>query len=339
MEKRTKVWMITIVLLLLAALAAAVVFKLQLDDRTSALATADKRQAELTAELEAAKTERDETKTALETLTAAGEEEQQAKAELLEEIAQKDERIATLEAANEEFGEPAAQQAEIERMTTELNEKSTRVTELETALAQAETDGSAAIDELNAQKAALEEKLTAAESAKAELESELETLKAQAAATAAPGSEGEAQTSEEAAALKAELDGVKAELLTVKAQLDAANAELAAYKLGYEGGDGARHASAEMDGVVSVQADGLTAVYALSNNIASGNGIVFALELDGEELYVSEKLEPGAVLGEFVLNRALSAGEYEGVAVITTIAADGSAASIMRLPVAIEVAR
>ena len=332
MERRIRVWLITLALLLVAALAAAVVFKLQLDDRNEELdaasaqrESAEAQLSELNAQLELANADRDS-----------------AQAQLEEASAQTVER-------------DTAAQEEITRLGTELDAALARVDELEGALADAQqgagddmsaelTAAQAEIDELKAQLTAMEAELESERSAADELKTELAAANARVSELETRPSADDGPDSELTSAnvrileLETELAAADARIAELETRLAGMSAELDNYMAVYAG-DGVNHASADMENAVMVQADGITAAYALTNNTDSGNSVVFELTVDDEVLYTSGILTPGEALNEFSLSRVLDAGEYAGIAAIKTMAADGSLASAIRLPVKVIVAQ
>ena len=203
----------------------------------------------------------------------------------------------------------------------------------ETAAAQAETETAKA--ETAAVQAELDAIKTELETAKAELE---------AAQTEIAGLNADNETAQaDIAALSAEITAANELIneLTVMLEntdvaLAASQAELNEYRV-ENVLEGASHAAPGFEETVNVAADGLTAVYHLENGLASGNSIVCALEVGGEVLYESEALVPGVSLEGFMLNTALTSGEYEGVITISTLGADGNVSSRLTMNVAVVV--
>ena len=80
------------------------------------------------------------------------------------------------------------------------------------------------------------------------------------------------------------------------AELAARIAELEAYKLNRELVEGDAYTASTLGDVLAVAADGVTVEWTYTNDTISGNAVVLSIELDGEELYRSELLNPGESL-------------------------------------------
>lgn len=296
MDKRSRIWIIVLALLLAAALALCVFFKLRLDDMI------DEYDAVV-----AGRTKAEQTSAETETPTEQPTDEPTAE--------------PTVELADEPDAADDPRDSEIETLNAELEAARERE------------------DALRAENERLEAELAAYSETTAEPEStadaEAEALQADLAAAR---TEIEALTAR-AETAEAEIAAMTERAETAEAELAMANAELAAYRARSNVADGDRHFSAAADYVVYVSADGVSAEYAVCNNTASGNSIVFELSLDGEVIYTSEKLAPGRKIDGFKLAEALKPGSYAGAVSIKTLNANGDVISVISTAVTIEVAR
>ncbi len=323
MDKRSRIWIIVLALLLAAALALCVVFKLRLDDMSDRYDAAD-----------------------------------------AQRIAAEEKLAETAKPTNEPTDEPAATEdprdGEIETLTAELEAAQAREIELQAENeslnaelakyydATAEPESAVDVDALQAE---LEAARTDVEALTERAETAEEEIAAMAAVSEAAAAEltaatGRAETAEaELAAMTKRAENAEAELAVqtgraeaAEAELAKANAELAAYHANADVADGEKHLSAAADDVVYVSADGVSAEYAVNNNTASGNSIVFELSLDGEVIYASEKLAPGEQIDGFTLASALNPGSYEASVSIKTLNSRGDVISVITTTVTIEVA-
>ena len=147
--------------------------------------------------------------------------------------------------------------------------------------------------------------------------------------------EAYAGAAEELEQLRTELDEAGSANIDLGKQLEEAQALLKEYAAD---GDTIYHASADMENVVGVASDGISAVYELANNDMSGNNIRCELALDGKVIYTSGDIAPGGSLEPFALESALTAGEYGATLTIITLNAEGDVSSRISLPVTVAVA-
>ena len=340
MDKRSRIWIIVLALLLLAALALCVVFKLRLDNMSDRYDAADARRREAEQKLAETETPTDEpTDEPTEEPTEEPTDEPTGDPDTAGDDREGDIETLTaeLEAALER---ESALQTENESLKAELAAYSAATQEPENTV-----DAEALQAELDAARTELDALTERAETAEAELtalsassESAAEELaemtqRAETAETALAEMTQRAETAETALAEMTQ----RAE--TAEAELAMANAELAAYRAGTDVAEGEKHFSASAEDVVYVSADGVSAEYAVVNSAASGNSIIFELSLDGEIIYTSEKLLPGEQIEGFTLNSVLEPGSYDGAVSIKTMNARGEVISVTAAAVTIEVAR
>lgn len=340
MDKRSRIWIIVLALLLAAALALCVVFKLRLDDMSDKYDAADARRIE--AELKLAET-------VMPTDEPTNKPTDEPAAEPTNESTNgpdvtDDPRASEIETLTAELeaaqARESALQAENESLKAELAAYSEATADPENTV-----DVEALQDELAAALKEVETLTGRAETAEAEIAAMAAASETTAAElTAATERAAAAETELEAMTRRAETAEAELEAMTeraenAEAELARANAELAAYHVNADVEDGEKHFSAAADDVVYVSADGVSAEYVVSNNAASGNSIVFELSLDGEVIYTSEKLAPGRQIDGFTLASALNPGSYEGSVSIKTLNTKGDVISVIAATVTIEVAR
>lgn len=322
MDKRSRIWIIVLALLLAAALVLSVVFKLRLDDMSDRYDAADARRIEAEQKLAETATPTDEP---VDAATDTPADEPADAAETADEPRDSDievmrAELEDIQARNDEL------QAENDSLKAELAAYSDTAAEPEYAV---DTDALQA--ELDAARADVDTLTGRAEAAEAELAAMISAAEISEAELAAANERAEAaETALEAMTKRAE---------NAETELAKANAELTAYRAGADMADGEKHFSAAAEDTVYVSADGVSAEYAVKNDTASGNGIVFELSLDGEVIYTSEKLAPGMQLEGFTLADALKPGSYEGAVSIKTLNAGGDVVSVISSAVTIEVAR
>ena len=172
----------------------------------------------------------------------------------------------------------------------------------------------------------------------AEGEISIAELEAQIAALTGQGELNSAQISELNTLIEAEQARVaelSEQLKSAEAERDRYLAALEAYRIDRNPSAGEAHAASTMNNRIAVGADGTSASWRYVNNTASGNSVVLRIEQNGEELYRSEPIAPGAELSSFTLSRALTSGEQDAVAVISVCDADGSVVSSQRVSVTI----
>lgn len=301
MDRKNKVWLIVLIVLLVLAVAGMVVSRNQLTDKQAEF---DAVNAQLT------KAQED---------TAALEAEV---AHLTDSLAD----AQTTEVPTENTETPTETPAE-------STEAPADVQSLEAELAQTQSD-------LDAQRAAV----TAAEAALDDRQTELDAANSSIAALEAQiaemtvGADALADLEAQLEAARSERDAIAAELEAARAEYERRVAELEAYLLSRELVDGEAHVATTSVREISVSADGVTAACSYANTSVSGNAVVLTLVLDGEEIYRSEALQPGDAIETVTLSRALSAGEYEAIAVAAIYDADGSCLFSSRTPVALSVA-
>ena len=313
MEKKSRIWIIVLAVLLAVTLALGVWCKLELDAANERYRTLQE-----------------------ETRTLAGQVDQ-----LTEELDQaKATPDATAPVTQEPTQEPSAQPTE--DTAAALTEELEQARQENQSLTQ-ELDAARA--ERDATKVQLEEAQAQLAQAQADLES---ARSGHTDTTAALEAERAARTQAEddLASAQAELTDAQAENEALQAELAAAQTELAdtrkaleAYRLAFagEGAEGSRYADTTMDATVQVASDGVTATYLLENTAASGNCLSFRLEVAGEEVFASEKLEPGQSVTTFQLKTPLTSGEYEGQLTVITYGKDAVASSKMTTPVTVVV--
>ena len=113
--------------------------------------------------------------------------------------------------------------------------------------------------------------------------------------------------------------------------------ELRAYRISRELTDGEAYSATQTGNVINIAADGKTGAWSFTNAALSGHEVVLQILLNGEAVYTSEPLAPGASIEEIELTRALEKGEYDAVAVAATYDADGNYASGTRTPITLKV--
>ena len=246
------------------------------------------------------------------------------------------EKIAALKAYNEELKAYIDDiHSALEQVTaneTELAQSVSSIEQMQAALVEAQKN----VETLNADIAACNATIATLESKLAEqttASAEMEALKNQLS--------DELTRKEE---LQAQLETAKTELETRIAQLEAENAklqgrisELEAYQLSRTLGNGEAYVASTLADMITVAADGVTASWTFSNDTISGNAIELVILMGEEELYRSEMLQPGESISEFVLVRALEAGEYEAIAKTSVYDENGEFVSATRVPVGIKV--
>lgn len=374
MEREFKIWLITLAVLLAAALTSTVLFKIELDKKSTEVVYLTERQAQHNLQLEDvqaqladaqaqlgdsgaqladAQTQLDDSKAQLAT---AQQDAADAEAELTEAQNQIESISAQLVTANDERDALKAQledvtlqlealqaegsAGELEALESMLVEKEEKIAELETKLDEAQRLVTAAEEELARQTeygAELETQIETAQDEIARLTQALYAYEGEQPATSVEGEEVAPEAAELSAA-RLELDAANAHIAELEENIAALQQELDFYMQTYGATQGESHLSALVDGGVRVAADHVTADYALSNNTDSGNSIMFELILDGRTLYASQPIAPGEALGEFTLNEALEPGAYEATAQITTLVEGGNASSVTRIPVIVSVA-
>ena len=303
MEKKSKVWIIVLAVLLAVTLALGVFCKLELD-----------------AANEKYRASRDETRALAGQVDQLTEELDQAKA--TQEAADP----ATQEPTQKPTQEPSAQPTEdtaaalTEEMET-LRQENQRL--------QAELDG----------KADVETRLANAQTELADTKAELAQAQAdlESARTGHTDTAADLETEKSARAqAESDLEQARAELTQTQTKLADTQKALEAYRLAFAGEEeGSRHSATALDQTVQVASDGVTATYLLENTAASGNSLSFRLEVAGEEVFASEKLAPGQSITTFQLENPLTAGEYEGALTVITYGKDGVASSKMTTPVTV----
>ena len=200
------------------------------------------------------------------------------------------------------------------------------IAKLEKELAQSQ----ARVDELTASIEASQSTIQELEAQVAELTAQSETDNAQSAAQIE-------ELNARIAAEEAKVDELTRQLAIANAELEACNAELAAYRLDRELVEGEAYTASTMGDVIRVAADGVHVEWSYTNDSISGNAVVLSILLDGEEFYRSAQIQPGESVEGIALNRALSAGSYPAVAVMSVYDAEGAVVSATRVPVTIQV--
>ena len=200
------------------------------------------------------------------------------------------------------------------------------IANLEKELAQSQ----ARVDELTASIEASQSTIQELEAQVAELTAQSETDNAQSAAQIE-------ELNARIAAEEAKVDELTRQLAIANAELEACNAELAAYRLDRELVEGEAYTASTMGDVIRVAADGVHVEWSYTNDSISGNAVVLSILLDGEELYRSAQIQPGESVEGIALNRALSAGSYPAVAVMSVYDAEDAVVSATRVPVTIQV--
>lgn len=321
MDKRSRIWIIVLTLLLAAALVLCVVFKLRLDDMS----------------------EKYEAVSAEDQPAATGDTEAEDQPGIAGDAGDDETASAPAATVDPRDGEISALNAELEEARARADELQTENDGLKAELA-ACSDSAVNAEEMqteladvHAENETLAVRVTTAEAALAEAEN-----RAEAAETALAEAENRAETAE-AALAEAERRAETAETALAEAEKRAETAEaqlaLAAYHTEFYAADGEKHLSAEADAVVRVSADGVSTEYAIANNASSGNSVIFELSLDGNTIYESPKLSPGQRVDSFKLNDVLEPGDYAASLSIKTMNSEGNVISTVVTPVTIEVAR
>ena len=88
---------------------------------------------------------------------------------------------------------------------------------------------------------------------------------------------------------------------------------------------------------IDVDADGVTARWHYHNTAISGRDVVLKLLLDGEPVYTSQALKPGESIDEITLDRALTTGRCDAMAVTSIYGDDGEVQFTNRVPVTLNV--
>lgn len=331
MDKRSRIWIIVLTLLLAAALALCVVFKLRLDDMSEKYeAVSAEDQPAATGDTEAE-----------DQPAATGDTEAEDQPGMAGDAGDDETASAPAATVDPRDGEIAALNAELEEARARADELQTENDGLKAELA-ACSDSAVNAEEMqteladvHAENETLAVRVTTAEAALAEAEK-----RAEAAETALAEAENRAETAE-AALAEAERRAETAETALAEAEkrAETAEAQLAAYHTEFYAADGEKHLSAEADAVVRVSADGVSTEYAIANNASSGNSVIFELSLDGNTIYESPKLSPGQRVDSFKLNDVLEPGDYAASLSIKTMNSEGNVISTVVTPVTIEVAR
>lgn len=339
MDKKTKVWLYVLLFLLIAALVVCVIFKLTLDDVNAKYIAALDAAANATAEPYATPAESEEPTaepvSATEEPTVAGYTADEVLT-MATELDAANARVAELEGEVAELeGRVAELETEVESITAASADGTLAAEQLTEA--QAENDSlKAELDSANAELATAEAELDAATA-------ELEIVKAEAdtAKTELETATAELETA------KAELETAKAELNTAQADVERLQAENEALRGDLEAADarvaklenelnGYRSADAAVGTEVgdNVRVSGKQAEFGYTNN--AGLQAVCTLKLDGEALFVSEKLAPGENIESFELTKELAQGTYEAEFTVELYREDGSVSTRTILPVTIE---
>ena len=366
MEKKSKVWIIVLAVLLAVTLALGVFCKLELDaanekyrasrDETRALAgqvdqlTEELDQAKATQEAADPATQEPTQKPTQGPSVQPTEDTAAALTEEMETLRQENQRLQAeldgkadvetqLADAQKELADTKAElaqaQADLESARTGHTDTAADLETEKSARAQAESDLEQARTELADTKAELAQVQADLESARTGHTDTAADLEAEKSARAQAESDLE-QARTELADTKAELDAVRAELTQTQTKLADTQKALEAYRLAFAGEEeGSRHSATALDETVQVASDGVTATYLLENTAASGNSLSFRLEVAGEEVFASEKLAPGQSVTTFQLEKPLTAGEYEGALTVITYGKDGVASSKMTTPVTV----
>lgn len=240
------------------------------------------------------------------------------------------EKIEALDALKQELG---VYVEELNAALTEISEQENALLASADSIAVLETELVAAQENVDA----LNEAIAVSQSTIAELEGQVETLNAQNESNSA---EAQAQIDALNAAIeeeKARAEALTAELAAANARLENLLAELEVYKLARELGAGEAYTASTLEGTLLVDADGKTVRWTYTNDTISGNTVVLTILVDGEEMYRSEALEPGASISGFELVRALEAGEHAAVAVTGVYDAEGNLLHSTRVPLEIKV--
>ena len=311
MDKKMKVWLYVLLFLLIAALVVCVIFKLTLDDVNAKYIAALDAAANATAEPYATPEQSEEPTaepvsatdepavagyTADEVLTMA-EELDAANAR----VAELEETVVSLE------NEVASLETEVEGMTAAAADDTLYAAQL--AEAQAENDSIRA--ELDTAKADLNTAKAELDAAKAELDTAKAGLDA---------SEAEAEK------LKAENEGLKEDLNAADARIAELENELNGYRntdaaVGTEVGD-------------NVRVSGKQADFSYTND--SDLQAVCTLKLNGDVLFVSDKLVSGESIETFELSEEIARGTYDAEFMVELYREDDSVATRTILPVTIE---
>lgn len=301
MDRKNKVWLIVLIVLLVLAVAGMVVSRNQLTDKQVEF---DAVNAQLT------KAQED---------TAALEAEV---AHLTDSLAD----AQTTEVPTENTETPTETPAE-------STEAPADVQSLEAELAQTQSDLDAQRAAVTAAEAALDDRQTELDAAN----SSIAALEAQIAEMTV-GADALADLEAQLEAARSERDAIAAELEAARAEYERRVAELEAYLLSRELVDGEAHVATTSVREISVSADGVTAACSYANTSVSGNAVVLTLVSDGKELYRSSPIAPGEGVAEVVLTEALAAGEYEASMVTTVYNEDGEVQLESRIPVTLKVA-
>ena len=310
MEKKSKVWIIVLAVLLAVTLALGVFCKLELDAANEKYRASRDETRALAGQVDQLTEELDQAKATQEAADPATQEPTQKPTQ--EPSAQPTEDTA---AALTEEMETLRQ--ENQRLQAELDGKA----DVETRLANAQTELADTKAELAQVQADLESARTGHTDTAADLEAE---------------KSARAQAESDLEQARTELADTKAELTQTQTKLADTQKALEAYRLAFAGEEeGSRHSATALDQTVQVASDGVTATYLLENTAASGNSLSFRLEVAGEEVFASEKLAPGQSITTFQLENPLTAGEYEGALTVITYGKDGVASSKMTTPVTV----
>ena len=226
--------------------------------------------------------------------------------------------------------------AEVGGHVTGLNDALASISQQQMLLA-ASQDGASAIQ---AELASAQQNVDNLDSAIAEGTATIAELEAQVAALSGQSETDSAQIEELKALIETErasMEQMNLELIAARTERDGYLAALEAYRIAHNPSAGEAHAASTLGNRIAVAADGTSATWRYANTIASGNTVVLHIELNGEEIYRSEPLAPGAQLQSFQFSRALTAGQYEAFAVTSVRDADGNTVSSTRVPVMIVV--
>ena len=326
MDNKSKVWLIVLAFLMIAALTMCVVFKLKLDDvsdKYEAVVAA----AEATPSVTVVSTE------AAVTPDATGTEEPTAEpvdatdepvfsGYTLDEVEQMALDLEQARAHEIELeAEVASLQAEVDAYETDAEGDIDTDTRIEAMKAENEVLA-AKVDVLSEDNAVLTSDLEYANAEKAALEKELESANAANETIAA-----------ELEAVNAENQQLSIDLEAANARISELDAEISEFRK-----DDTAAAVVYVEDAVNVASDGVSAQYDYTCGAPEGSTAVCQLFMGDMELYTSPELKSGEKLVSFEMAEALAAGNHEGTLTVTTYRADGSVASRITLPVTIVVA-
>lgn len=220
--------------------------------------------------------------------------------------------IDQLETAADQYSEAEARLEVADATLAEMQDKLTQAEANTTALTAELEEKRDTIDELNSQ---------------------IEALNAQSNADAEQLDQLNAQLAEAVKDAEDKAEELQASQKEYEMQL----AEIEAYKLSRDLTEGDALTATSVHDTIEVDADGVSAQWHYDNTAISAKDVVLSLRMDDEVLYTSDTLKPGESIDAITLNRALTSGQYDAIAVTSVYGDDGELQFTNRVPVTLNV--